>query len=302
MKEWEEYQSILREIQSEGSYQSYATKQNTKFKEWLGTGPKRYTSPYTSSAPTTSRTGLGPLAESEDIIPEIKDDLNREIWDDNNKLYPEISEKLLRIARDFYEKLELPAEILDITFTGSMANYNWTNKSDIDLHIIIDYAAVDENIELVRNYLMEAKSNWNRNHEIMIKDHEVEIYVQNANEPHHSTAVYSILKNEWEIEAEKQNFEVSESAVRQKAEAIETNIKLIEDIYENGRYEESYGDSDRLRAKLSKYRQCGLEHGGEYSVENLVFKYLRNSGLLEVLADIKKNSYDGMMSLGEVKR
>lgn len=271
-------------------------------KKWLAKGPKRYTSPYTSPAPTTSRSGLGPLEETEDIIPEIKDDLNREIWNDKNKLYPEISEKLLRIARDFYEKLELPAEILDITFTGSMANYNWTDKSDIDLHIVINYTAVDENIELVRNYLMEAKSNWNRNHEIIIKDHEVEIYVQNANEPHHSTGVYSILKNEWEIEPERQSFEVSESAVRQKAEAIETNIKLIENIYENGRYEESYGDSDRLREKLAKYRQCGLEHGGEYSVENLVFKYLRNSGHLKVLADIKKNSYDGMMSLGEVKR
>ena len=110
-------------------------------------------------------------------LPRVKDDLNRNIWNEDNKLKPEIREKLLQIARDFYESLDLKAPILDITLTGSIANYNWTDKSDIDLHIVIDYLAENEDTELVK-VLSQAKSNWNKNHEIMIKDHEVESYVQ----------------------------------------------------------------------------------------------------------------------------
>tara|TARA_R110000744_G_scaffold244220_1_gene361110 strand:- start:1348 stop:2259 length:912 start_codon:yes stop_codon:yes gene_type:complete len=301
MNEWEEYQSILREIQSEGGYQSYAKKQNTKFKNWLAKGPKRYASPYTSAAPTTSLSGLGPLKEDEKVVPDIKDDLNREIWYKNNELKSEISEKLLRIANDFYEKLGLPAPILDITFTGSMANYNWTDKSDIDLHIVIDYTSVDENQELVRGYLMEAKTNWNRTHEIRIKGHEVEIYVQDSNEPHHSTGVYSISNDEWEVTPVREEFEVSEDAIRQKTEGIKNYINMIEKLQTAEKYEEVYGDTDRLRSKLADYRSAGLEAGGEFSVENLVFKALRNSGELEKLSDLKRQAYDSMMSVVEAK-
>ena len=213
--EWEEYKSILREVEP---YQKWAKSQNLKFKKWMTQGKKRPASPYTKAPVLTGKSGLGPLEEQ--YVPEIKEDLDRNIWDENDQLYPEISEKLLRIANDFYDKLDLPAPILDITFTGSEANYNWTDKSDIDLHILIDYDAVNEDIDLVRKYLMEAKTNWNRNHEITIKGHEVEIYVQNANEPHHSTGVYSILNDEWEIKPTPADFKVSEDAIRQKAEAL----------------------------------------------------------------------------------
>ena len=295
--EWEEYKSILREIEP---YQVYAKGQKQKFINWMMKGKKRPASPYTKAPVLTGKSGLGPLEEQ--YVPEIKEDLDRTIWDEDDQLHSEISEKLLRIANDFYEKLDLPAPILDITFTGSEANYNWTDKSDIDLHILIDYDAVNEDIDLVRKYLMEAKTNWNRNHEIKIKDHEVEIYVQNANEPHHSTGVYSILNGEWEIVPSPADFKVSEDAIKQKADGLVASIELIERLFEEGKYEEVYGDTDRLRGKLADYRQAGLETGGEYSVENLVFKYLRNEGYLEALSNLKREAYDEMMSVTESRR
>lgn len=297
--EWDEYRSILNEIEP---YQKWARKQNLKFKKWMTKGKKRPASPYTKAPVLTGKSGLGFGSLEEQYVPEIKEDLDRNIWDENDKLYPEISEKLLRIANDFYEKLDLPAPILDITFTGSEANYNWTDKSDIDLHIVIDYDAVNEDIELVRKYLTEAKTNWNRNHEIEIKDHEVEIYVQNAGEPHHSTGVYSILNDEWEVKPTPADFKVSEDAIRQKANALVDSINMIERLFEEGKYEEVYGDTDRLRSKLADYRKAGLETGGEYSVENLVFKYLRNEGHLETLSNLKKQAYDEMMSIMESQR
>jgi hypothetical protein len=300
LDEWEEYQSILKEVEP---YQKWVMAQNLRFKKAiLGKGGQKNTAPYTKKAPFKSRSGLGPLEEKEQLVPEIKEDLNQEIWDENGKIKPEISEKLLRIARDFYEGLDLPAPVLNITLTGSMANYNWTNKSDLDLHIVIDYSDADDSAELVGKYLMEAKVNWNRSHEIMIKDHEVEVYVQNINEPHHSTGVYSLLDDEWILKPERAEFEVSEDAIKQKFDVLRETIKMIGKLQQEEKYEEAYGDSDRLKGKLRKYRQSGLEHGGEFSVENLVFKALRNDGELETLSNLKRDAYDGMMSISEAQR
>ena len=302
-EEWKEYKSILREAREQGSYQNWAKNQNKKFKAaTIDKGEQSNTAPYVKSRPMNPKSGLGPLEEAEELVPEIKEDLNRDIWDEDNKIKPKIAVKLLRIAEDFYKKLDIPADILNITLTGSMANYNWTEKSDLDLHIVIDYSSVDENIELVEKYLSEAKTNWNRNHEIMIKGHEVEIYVQNINEPHHSTGVYSIMDNDWLIVPEPAEFEVSENAIEQKYKSIQDTIKMIEKLQKDKKYEEVYGDTDRLKSKIRNYRQSGLETGGEFSVENLVFKALRNGGELETLSDLKREAYDNMMSVNEAKR
>lgn len=305
MKEWNEYKEILSEVED---FQKKMAALNDKSKKRLLTkGRQANTSPYTIK-PSLARSksappGFGAMGESEvDLVPEIQDDLNRDIWGEDNKLNPEISEKLLRIAKDFYEKLDLPTPILDITFTGSMANYNWTSLSDIDLHIVVDYLAINENQELVRNYLMEAKSNWNRNHDIRIKGHEVEIYVQDSNEPHHSTAVYSVLNDDWLIKPRKKRFEASEDAIRQKADSFIARIDLLQKLSDEGKHEEVYGDSERLRDKLRNYRQSGLETGGEFSTENLVFKFLRNSAEIEKIYDLKQHAYDAMMSVEEVQR
>jgi len=304
MKEWNEYKSLMLEV--EDFQKKMIRKHKAGKKRLLTLGPQKNTAPYmikpsmkrSKSAPP----GFGAIGESEvDLVPEIQDDLNRDIWDDNNKLKPEIAEKLTRIAEDFYEKLDLPTPVLDITFTGSMANYNWTSLSDIDLHIVVDYLDINDNQELVRNYLMEAKSNWNRNHDIKIKGHEVEIYVQDSNEPHHSTAVYSITNDDWVIKPRKKRFEASEDAIRQKADAFIARIDLLQKLSDEGKHEEVYGDSERLRDKLRNYRQSGLETGGEFSTENLVFKFLRNSEEIERIYDFKKKAYDAMMSVEEVQ-
>ena len=56
-----------------------------------------------------------------------------------------------------------------------------------------------------------------------------------------------------------------------------------------------------MRDKLRNYRQSGLEAGGEFSVENLVFKYLRNTEEIGKIMDLKRDAYDAMMSVREVR-
>jgi len=298
-KEWNEYLEILSEMKTTKVVQGRYKKQGDAFMGAMLGGKQSNTPPYTRPRPPRGKSGLGPMEEAESVVPEIKEDLNRDIWDENNQLKPEISDKLLAIAEDFYLGLDLAAPVLDITFTGSMANYNWTDKSDIDLHIVIDYQALNEDYEFVKKYLSYVKTIWNRNHEIMIKDHEVEVYVQDVNEPHYSTGVYSVLGNEWLIEPVRAEFEVNEKDIKKKIDYFENIIEFISKLEKDKKYEEAYGDSDRLTNKLRKYRQAGLETGGEYSVENLVFKNLRNSDEIERLYDIKRSSYDAMMSIQE---
>jgi hypothetical protein len=89
----------------------------------------------------------------------IKDELNPKLWD-NFELDGEVREQLIKIAQDFYESTELKADVKDIILTGSLANYNWSEKySDYDLHILIDFDDVDDNVELVKKFADAAKKN-----------------------------------------------------------------------------------------------------------------------------------------------
>jgi hypothetical protein len=108
----------------------------------------------------------------------VKDQLNPKIFDKNQKMHPEIKTRLIMIADDFFDTLELPwVDVTDITLTGSLANYNWSKFSDVDLHILIDYNEVDDNESLVSEYLAAKKNIWNEKHDITIKGYDVELYV-----------------------------------------------------------------------------------------------------------------------------
>ena len=94
-------------------------------------------------------------------------------------------------------------------------------SSDLDLHLVVDFNKVDENRELVYDYFRVAKSVWNSSHEIDICGHEVEIYVQDSEEPHHSTGVYSLEHNEGVTKHTKNTSTMpKESTVRQKAQNL----------------------------------------------------------------------------------
>ena len=84
-----------------------------------------------------------------------------------------------------------------------------------------------------------------------------------------------------------------------KARAIEHQIDRVVDLYNEGKYEETIERADRLKEKIRKLRQSGLDDVGEYSVENLAFKTLRRNGYLGKLSDTKTDAYDKMMSVPE---
>ncbi len=230
----------------------------------------------------------------------IHDRLNSKFWlgGHGERLNPEISRLLQAIAEDFFNGLKLEnIELKDLTLTGSLANYNYTKYSDVDLHLIIDFSKIDENIELVREFFSAKTSNWNKKHNITIFGYEVELYVQNTSEEHHSTGVFSIKNDEWIAQPNRVEPEVDENMVKRKVKSFIDMIERAEDLYDMKKYLDAHDFSKKLIEKIKKFRQSGLEDKGMYSYENLTFKHLRNMEHMKLLFDLRDQSYDKDMSL-----
>ena len=207
---------------------------------------------------------------------EFHDELNKDFWNqEDDRLDPEIRQKLIAIADDFWNSLEVGgADYDDITFTGSLAAHNYSKFSDVDLHILIDFSDVDDKTDLVREYFNAMKSIWNRLHDILIKGYEVEIYVQDVNDPHEAQGLYSILNDQWikKPVLDKQDFD--KDNVKKKAAGLMDQIDRLQPLIDDGKYEEAEKYADKLKEKIRKMRKTGLETVGAYSVENLAFKVL----------------------------
>ena len=231
---------------------------------------------------------------------DIQDTLAPEIWDGEN-LKPEVREQLLKIAQDFFDSLDLPPEVKlkDIKLTGSLANYNWSKFSDFDLHLVLDFADVDENEALLKEYFDAKKNAWNNTHDITIYGFPVEVYVENEGEKHTSSGLYSVLRDEWIITPSKQELRIDKDDITAKAETYISELEIIQNLYDKGQYKEVIDRVDKVKEKLKNMRASGLEKGGEYSVENLVFKSLRRFDIIEQLNDLKTQSYDGVMTINE---
>ena len=261
----------------------------------------------TASIPNSEMLVSGLRSIAEDVDPEsidvssfeVHDEINKDFWNqEEDRLDPEIREKLLAIAQDFYDSLEVgDAQFSDITFTGSLAALNYSKFSDVDLHILVDFSDVDDKTELVREYFNAMKSVWNRLHDILIKGYEVEVYVQDINDPHEAQGLYSVLNNEW-IKfptPEKSNFD--RDNVKKKAASLMDQIDRVTKLIDEKKYEEAELYAEKIKLKIRKMRKTGLETIGAYSVENLAFKVLRRNDYLEKLSNAKREAYDSIHSL-----
>jgi len=228
----------------------------------------------------------------------VKSELNPKIFDKNQKMHPELKSRLIMIADDFFDTLELPwVDVTDITLTGSLANYNWSKFSDVDLHIMIDYNEVDDNESLVSEYLSAKKNLWNEKHDIKIFGYDVELYVQDMNEEHVSTGVYSVMWDDWLVKPEKGSPKLDTKKIKQKAAGIIDSYESLIAAYYQGEYDKVIRRIKTTKEKIKKLRQSGLDREGEYSYENITFKVLRRVGLLDKLAELETLAYDKSLSM-----
>ena len=242
----------------------------------------------------------------------LQDELNPKIWELPNERFmsdpkgqvevmvPKVRERLLEIAYEFIEFLGVDVIISDVVMTGSLANYNWSKYSDVDLHLIADFGQFSEKeLPLYEELFKLKKTLFNDKHNIKIYEYDVELYVQDESEAHFSSGEYSVLFNEWITEPKKENVEIDTTLIKTKSEHW---MKIIDEVIDNSKDKslESGVDSiNKVKDKLKKYRTAGLEDGGEMSDENLVFKVLRRNGYIQKLFDFQNEYQDKKLSLKE---
>ena len=235
----------------------------------------------------------------------IKDSLNKDIWSANG-IKPRIRWRLLQIAEDFWDSVEIKfTEPIDVIITGSIANYNWSSFSDIDLHLVVDFTKIDERKDFIKSFMDAKKNIWNDMHdELTLAGFNVELYVQDLSDTIDATGIYSLYKNKWLRKPSRSVFltkDVDDDDVRKMAANLINSIDELEDQYlsemdvddlqnVSARVNELY---DKIRDIRKKY----LDKDGEFSLGDKVYKVLRRSGYLEKLIDLKAKTYDKMMSL-----
>jgi len=107
-----------------------------------------------------------------------QDELNPKVWTNpekpkDSKMKPKVKNALLKIADKFSENLSEDLKVEDIILTGSLANYNWSNYSDFDLHLVIDFKQFGKQSELYKELFSLKKQLFKQNHDIKIFGYEV---------------------------------------------------------------------------------------------------------------------------------
>jgi predicted nucleotidyltransferase len=210
-----------------------------------------------------------------------------------------IADKLIEIAKNLAEEVDVDKFIEDIVLTGSLANYNYTSFSDLDVHILIDFDNIDENTELVKMALDGKRFKWNDNHNITIKDHDVELYFEDSNEEHISTGLYSLLNKEWIKIPEYNVPQVDEYEVNFRYQQIKRDIQIIKKLYLKNKNNKEYlkklhNTILKYKDKVMKMRKDSLQKDGEFGEGNLVFKKMRNGGEMELMIKLLNLTYDSV--------
>ena len=227
---------------------------------------------------------------------ETKETLSDQIFEEKKGHFvmrDEIKKRLIEVSNDFIESLGVEFFIHDVVLTGSLANYNWSQYSDVDLHILIDFEESKYEMDILKEFFDAKKNVWNEKYDIKIKGYDVEVYVQDVNEEHVSSGVYSILHNKWIVEPEKDKPNIDDRKILEKGEEFG---KKIDRLVQNPK-EITIDQLEDLRKKIKEFRQSGLESGGEYSYENLTFKLLRRNGYIQKLLRLKTQLKDRKLSI-----
>lgn len=228
-------------------------------------------------------------------------------WRDGSwTMKPNVREALLKIAHTFIDTWKLPdtnphVTVVDIIVTGSNANYNYTPYSDIDLHVVYDPGLVDvandERVSTIKNLLNTKKQLWAKQHDIHVLGLPVELYAQIVGEVNVAGGTYSLMSDKWiKVPSPAQFSEVGEETNALIYAKSLDFMKEIDELVESKANEDSINE---MLEKIHQYRVSGLGKDGEDSVENKVFKVLRNSGYIKKLFDYRQEIDNNDLSLNE---
>lgn len=235
------------------------------------------------------------LLEELELTLQYHDKLNPKLWQNEDELSPKVRDHLLMIADAWGKFADIPkGAIVDIIITGGNVNYNYTKHSDIDIHIIVDRKKLEfKDAEAMREFMLAKKDLWALQHNIKIYGLPVEIYAHgHDNETPHNQGVYSIKKDEWVIKPKnlELNFD-NDIGLKHKIEEQMHKIDLVIN------HKASIEEAKRLKDHLNVMRSAAIQRAGEFSIENLVFKDLRNRGYIDKLKEYIRKRVDRLLTL-----
>lgn len=221
---------------------------------------------------------------------EIHNDLNPKLWDKQRNLLPEVRDQLLKIARDFVEYIDVPFKVTDIVVSGSNASLTYTKHSDLDLHIIADYKSLGPCDREAAELFDTKRHLYKKAYDIEIRGIPVELYVEDLDHPAVSNS-YSIRNDEWIREPSVTVPDYDDQSV-----AHWENLwkKLITVAIKK----RNLAACRAVLTLLRQYRKKGLaSKQGEFSTPNLVYKSLRNQGILEKISELIDTLHSEKLSL-----
>lgn len=226
----------------------------------------------------------------------INDQLNPLLWD-NNDLKAEVKEALDRVVDRFLEDLrcsDIPIHLVDVWIVGSNASYNYTESSDLDVHLIADMGRVTSDSKILNLLYNYYKASFNSKYDISIHGINVELYVEDVNTSSTSNGIYSLKHNMWvkfpsKIVDLQYEGEIEDSQIFQDLLNKYNSVKLGE------------LDPNTLLDYLYVIRKLDLQHGREYGERNLAFKEFRNRGYLNELRDMIVKNISNELTLEDLQ-
>lgn len=229
-------------------------------------------------------------------------ELNPKLWTKNNELKPEVKDKILEIVDIFVATLaenEIEIKLQDVLLIGSNASFNYTDNSDLDIHLIADSTTLKCDPKLVDALYSAYRSIFNSKYDINFYNIPIELYVETELSKRISAGVYSVLQETWIKEPQEQEIpEIDKKAFNKVFKHWENKFKEIKKAFKN----EEFLDESHIISFIEtiySLRKEGLSSEGEFSILNLVFKELRNKGYLDELKEMKNVLISQRLSLEE---
>ena len=218
---------------------------------------------------------------------EPHDKLNPALWQGED-LLPDVKSALVKIAEDFKKYIDIPFDVEDLVITGGQVSYYYTKHSDLDLHLVVDFNSVNCDREAAELFDTKRLLYKNR-YSITVKGIPVELYVEDERYPAVSSS-YSLFSNSWLKRPTMQNDTID-------LKEIERMSAVWQKIIDTSLASKDIKTAKKTLDLLRNYRKLGLKQTGEYGVQNLVYKTLRNSKTLEKLITFIDDMHEKDLSI-----
>lgn len=235
---------------------------------------------------------------------EEKETLNPRIWASDGSMKKIIRKRLCRVAKDFMDDIDdMEVRIEDICVVGSLAGYNWSKYSDIDLHVMVDFASLKKyaSKEILQQNFDRMKNDWNKKHQILIYGYPVEMYVQDVASQNASDGIYSVKYGKWvkfpEGGNEIQQREMIKKNAAQYLNLIDRYSKMAYECRSKKAAEIIIHEIEKLYDEAISSRREAIAQGGEYAPGNIIFKILRRTDAIQKMKDAKALLYDKINSI-----